>query len=473
MTLANKIAKNSLIQMVGKMVSLVLGLLTIAIMTRYLGQAGYGQYTIVISFLQFFGIIADFGLSLTTTQMISDGQANTGKVIRNILTLRLISSFLFLGLAPLIMLFLPFSNVIKIGVAVTSLSFYFITIMQVLTGIFQKELKMFEVTIAEVIGRLVLIMATAIGAMMGWSITWFFAAITLSNLINLGMVYHFAKKYIEFGLAFDYEIWREIWSRSWPIALSISFNLIYLKTDSIILSFVRPAADVGVYGAAYRVLDILTLLPAVYMGIVLPHLTRAFIDQDKKGIKDLMQSAFDSLMLFAVPVVAGTLLLSSKIMIFVAGPEFEMSGKILLVLILAAAAIFFTSLFGYAVVAINKQRKMMFGYLTAAILTLVGYLIFIPIYGYWAAAWLTVFSEILISIWTFIMVYRTIKFMPRLKFFGQAILSSVIMVSILYLVRGWNMLILLLIASVIYFGMMVLLGALKKETFVRMIKNVD
>ena len=45
MSLSAKINRNSIIQLSCKFISLILGLVTVAIMTRYLGQEGFGFYT--------------------------------------------------------------------------------------------------------------------------------------------------------------------------------------------------------------------------------------------------------------------------------------------------------------------------------------------------------------------------------------------------------------------------------------------
>src|SRR5689334_15249734 len=82
------IAKNTIVQTVGRTIGTVLGLLTLGVMTRYLGAAGYGAFTTVTSFLQFFGILVDFGLSLTTVAMLSEAGVDRDKVSSNIFTLR-------------------------------------------------------------------------------------------------------------------------------------------------------------------------------------------------------------------------------------------------------------------------------------------------------------------------------------------------------------------------------------------------
>lgn len=464
MSLNRKIAHNSIIQLSGKIISLILGLIAMMIMTRYLGQEQFGYYYTVIAFLQFFGILVDFGLTLTTVQMISDPNRNISKVMNSLMSFRVITAFGFLALAPIVVWLFPYNVYIKLGVLITVASFFCITVIQALTGVFQQKLKMFKVTLAEVIGRVVLVAGVALTVYLEQSIYWVFWSITIGSVVNLLIVFFQSRKFIQWRLEFDWLIWKEIMSRSWPIALSISFNLIYLKLDSIILSVTRTQAEVGLYGATYRVIDILTMLPAVLMGLVLPVATRYFVEKKKEELFNILQKSFDALIVFAVPIVLGTMVIAVPVMEFVAGKEFALSGDILKVLILASGAIFVTTLSGYAVVAVKKQKTMMWGYLAAAIITLAGYLYFIPRYGYWGAAWMTVFSEVMIMVWTTVLIYKAIKFFPSLKTFFRTLLPAIVMTGVLYYVRELHALFLVLIAVAVYFPLLYLFGGIRKET---------
>jgi len=452
----SKIAQNSIIQLTGKLVSLVLGLVAVMIMTRYLGQEKFGYYYTVVAFLQFFGILVDFGLTLTTVQMISDSRWSLTRVMNSIMSFRIITATIFLGIAPILVWFFPYNNFIKWGVLITVFSFFCITVIQALTGVFQQKFKMLQITIAEVVGRIVLVAGVALTAYLGKNIYWIFWVISIAAVLNLLIVFFFSRKYIQWKLECDLEIWKELIIKSWPIALAISFNLIYLKMDSIILSLSRTQAEVGVYGATYRVLDILTMLPAVLLGIALPVLSKYFIDKELDKFKSLLQKIFDALIIFAVPIVVGTQVAGRPIMEFFAGKDFTTSGDILRILILAAGAIFVTTVSGYAVVAVQKQKPMTWGYLTAAVLTLAGYLYFIPRFGYWGAAWMTVFSEVLIMIWSTVLVYKTIKFIPSMNIFWRSLVPAVVMTIALYFFRDLHALLLILIAIVVYFPLLYL-----------------
>ena len=90
-----KVAQNSIIQILGKIFSMIFGVVGIAIMTRYLGVEGFGKYTTIITFMQIFTVFLDLGLSNVTLKMIShENDKDTENVISKIFTLRLFLNFL-------------------------------------------------------------------------------------------------------------------------------------------------------------------------------------------------------------------------------------------------------------------------------------------------------------------------------------------------------------------------------------------
>lgn len=470
MSLTRQVAHNMIYQISGKIISTALGLVALAMMTRYLGQEGFGGYTTIIAFLQFFGILVDFGLTLTTVQMISEPGANENKITSNIFTLRFFSALIFLGLAPLVVLFFPYNAILKIGVAITTLSFFFITLNQVLIGLFQKHLSMWKVAVAENAGRVVLIglVAFAIATDRGLlAILW---AVIFGSAANFLINFLFSLKYVRIKFAFDWLIWKEIYRRSWPIGLSIIFNLIYLKADTIILSLFRSQAEVGLYGASYRVLDVLTTFPMMFAGLLLPVLTAAWAKRDLEKFKRVMQKSFDFLVMIAVPIIFGTFFLGERLMSFVAGDDFALSGTILKILILAAGAIFVGTLFGHLVVAVQKQRKMIWGYASVAAICLLAYIIFIPHYTFWAAAWITFFSEGAIALLTFIVTYRTTRLAPSGIIFLKSLLASLVMAGAIYFLRPINLLLIIFVSAAIYFAVLYFLKGFSKETLLQIFK---
>ncbi|MFA5024606.1 MAG: flippase [Patescibacteria group bacterium] len=469
MSLSARIAHNTLIQICGKLVSTILGLFSLALITRYLGQTGFGEYATITTFLTFFAVIADLGLTLVTVQMISGHRDDENKILNNLFSIRLISALFFLGLAPIFVYFSPYSGEVKIGVLITAVSFIFPALNQVLVGLFQKKLSMDRASIAEVASRLALIFGILLTKKLDAGLTGVLLATVASSAISFLLHYLFALKFAVVRLNFDLSLWKKIISKSWPLAITIVLNLIYLRADTLILSFFKGAEEVGLYVAAYKIIDVLTTLPFMFAGLILPILTAAWLENNHPYFKKVLQNSFDFMALVAIPLVVGAQFLGRPVMLFVAGRDFAAAGLILKVLIFAVAAIFLGTMFSHAVIALDKQKKMITFYIFTSLSSLAAYLILIPKFSYLGAASVTIYSEILIAGFSAYCVYKYSHFFPSLIPFTKALLAGCLMGLFLYFFPAQyqntlgGVILIIILASLIYFIGLYFLGGIKPE----------
>lgn len=472
MNLSAKIAFNTIIQFISKILSTIIGLLAMAMMARYLGVNGYGEYTTAITFISFFAIIADLGLTLVTVQMISEPGIDEEKILGNLLSLRLVSAVIIIGAGPLIALFSPYSHIIKLTIALSSFSFIFTALTQVFIGFFQKKLRMDKVSIAEVANRIAMIAGLWISIRYDLGLLGIAAVISISGAINFLILFLQAIPFTRIRLTFDTESWKIIIKRSWPLALTIIFNLIYLKTDTLLLSImprhsdIGLIAEVGLYGAAYKVIEVLITFPFIFAGIILPVLTSRWLEKDLPGFFSALQKSFDVMIILAFPIIVGTYFVADKVVALVAGPQFALSGPILKILIIAAAIIFPGTMFSHAIIAIGKQKKIISSYFFVAISSVIGYFIFIPRYSYFGAAWVTIYSELSIACLMFFLVWKYTAFTPKLNIALKAILSSLVMGLVLFLLKRYqitNLIILISAGISSYFALIFLFKGLGKE----------
>lgn len=463
MRLSTKVAYNTIIQIIGKAVSTILGLAAVALMARYLGTEGFGQYTTIFTFLSFFGILADFGLTLVTVQMISAANIDEEKILGNLFGLRLVSALFFLSLAPLTAAFFPYSPLIKIGIILAIPSFFFPALNQILTGLFQKKLRLDKAAIAENIGRAALLAGVIAAMHYNLGLLGIIAAAILSSAVNFLFHFIFSREFARFRPRFDLALWKKIINKSWPIAATIFFNLIYLKTDTIILSVIKSQTDVGIYGAAYKVIDVLITLPFIFAGIILPILASARSKGETNDYKRIMQKSFDFMAIIAAPLIIGAQLTSKKIMVLVAGAEFAAAGDVLKILIFAAGAIFLGCIFSHAIIALDKQKKMIGAYIFTALTSVAGYLIFIPKYGYFGAAYVTIYSELLIALISLYLVWKYSGFKPNLKILLKSSVAALMMVLPTYFLQNQSLLIILCAAAACYFIFLYMLGGITKK----------
>lgn len=462
MSLTRKIAYNTLIQSGGRVLSALLGFGVIAAVARYLGQSGFGQYTTIMAFTGFFATIAGMGIALVVTNEVGKKKIKIERFLSNAFSLRFFTSALILGLGAGLGFLFPYPLSVRYGILVGSFAFFLLSFRHVFDGVFFRELKTSKLVISEVAGRLLtlLLVFWAILSQKGiLSIIW---AIALGNFLQSGLVYFFVRDYAKIRLRADKKVWRYILMRSWPLALSVALNLIYFKFDTIILSLLKPEAHVGIYGAAYKILELLIAFPILFCNLILPQLA-AFRDRHPARFRRIFQKAFDALLIGTIPLVILLFFFADLLIRVVSGPEFGQSVLVLKILSIAVGIIFLSSLPAHAVVTLDQQKKMIWAYAVAAVLSIATNLIFIPRYSYLGAAMTTIFVEILVFVWSFVIVRRSYYLPLALKTLWRVVTAggALILFFLLFPVPGYPLL-RALVGILLYLGILYMIGGINK-----------
>ncbi|MEK7632048.1 MAG: flippase [Patescibacteria group bacterium] len=409
MSLTGQLARNTILQIAGKIVSTVIGLVVIGLLTRSLGADRFGHYTTALAFVQVFGVLVDMGLYIVLVKKLAEEPERRDAWASTAFTLRLYTALGFLVLAPLTVLLTHYPGDVKTAVAIATLSTFAVTLNQVLVGVFQWSLRMDRVAIAEIAGRVVLLAGTLVAVAKHASVTGIMLTVALGSVVNAGISFWFSRSFVRIRLRLEREMVRTIFREGWPIALSIAFNLVYFKADTLILSAVRPASEVGLYGSAYKVLEVLATIPAMVAGLLTPILAAAYAGQQQDRLRDILQRAIDTVSLLAIPLAIGTGFVARQVMLLVGGPEFVAAANALTLLMIATAAIFYGNLFANTVVAVNAQRRMLWGYAGVAVASLAGYFLTIPRWGMAGAASMTVASEVGVTLVALYFIYRATR----------------------------------------------------------------
>jgi len=243
MSLTKKVAYNTAIQFTGKIISTIIGVIIVGLITRHLGQAGYGQYATVLAFVQFFAVIVDLGLYLTLMQEISDPSVDEKMAVSNIFTIKLITSFVFFTLAPLVVLFFPYAIIVKQGVILMSVSFFLFTLAQVLVALFQKNLRMDKIIGTEVLGRFAFLITVILAVIFEKGLLYIILGNVVFNIIYFCLIFFMARGYTKFTFGFNFTYWKKVWHRAWPIALTSLLTLVYFKADTLILSVFKTEGE--------------------------------------------------------------------------------------------------------------------------------------------------------------------------------------------------------------------------------------
>lgn len=137
-------------------------------------------------------------------------------------------------------------------------------------------------------------------------------------------------------------------------------------------------------------------MPIFFTNALYPILSKTFyqnIEEFKKQIK-----VWSIYLLFFSIILTVFLFLISYLIPIIYDARFTGSAQALRILSLGMPFFFISALLWHLLIIYNRQKLLIYIYVIGALFNLIANLIFIPIYGFLAAATTTVISEVLIMI---------------------------------------------------------------------------
>jgi len=469
MSIARKILENTFVQFGGKIITAVLSIFVLKMISGYLGTSGYGDYTTIYQYLAFFGIAADFGIFTITVKEMSKDTKRIPQILGNVMGLRTLLAIITMSLAAGVVLLIPSysDTVIPMGVLIATLATVFTLINGTVNTVLQVHLKMQYATISLVIGKLasvayifaVVYYMFAENTSIGFEhLLW---AGVIGNLIMLIITTYYTTKYTKISYRFDFAFWKKIFITALPYGVALVLNNIYFRLDVILMTIILPHTEVladgttycatnicgdteaGLYGVGMRFLEMLIIIPIYYMNSVLPVMTR-FLEDQKEKVKKIIQYSFDFLVATAMPILVGGFILSVPIVRLISNEEF-VSGSVHIFgsdiavkyLMFAMFFSFINALFGFTLVVLNKQAKLMYINAGCVVFNLVSNLIVIPYWGFRGAAATSIICELFILVLTGLAVKKALGFKLNLNTAAKVFLASISMGIVVFFGFEW------------------------------------
>jgi len=409
-----KVLFNTGWQVVGKIVTAFSTLLITLIIGKSLGPSGFGEFTKIFVFVGYFYIIADFGLnSIYVKYARSTSEVEStlhlggeGSLFRALLGLRVVISIFLVTSAILVTFFLPhnpqtltgFSPLVKTGIMIASLTIITQALFTTGNGFFQKNLRYDLSAIAAISGSLVMVLATAIVYFTTRSLLLFVSIYILGGLTYVAAAFFLISKKFDykFFAGFDLTKSKALLLSAWPIGLALILNLLYFRADVFILASFRSSAEVGLFALGYQFFEAALAVPIFFANALYPLLSVSFA-KNIEEFKRIVRKWVLYLVAFSI-ILTIFLLLISFLIPLLYDSRFEDSKTALQILALGMPFFFLSALFWHVLIIYNKQKLLIYVYAAGAIFNLTVNLIFIPVFGYRAAAITTVISEAFIML---------------------------------------------------------------------------
>ena len=196
-------------------------------------------------------------------------------------------------------------------------------------------------------------------------------------------------------------LWGDLLRQGLPVGIGGLLTLGYGYVDQVIVFEVAGVRDAGLYGAVYRIYERVQFLPAAIMTTLFPLFVTAR-DHDPERVRRLFHTAVDYLVLTSLPAFTITLAGAEPITRLLFGADFADAAPALPLLMATFVVVSLGYLTGYLIVAYNLQRRFLLIAIGALVFNVATNLALVPSYGFMAAAWLTLATEVVVmslSMW--------------------------------------------------------------------------
>ena len=461
---AGKLNASMALLTIGRVLTIVMSLVTMMILTRGLEPAGFGFYRSIIAFLGLAGIVSYLGLHLIFVREFSREGADQSALLGEALGLRLVSAALVLVAAAGLAWLFPYAAVVRWGILLGVPAFVAMAAHQLLTGVFQEKLRQGPPVAAEVAGGMLTLGLVLVMLQMGLGVIPVLGAFVAGNLLMLVISWWSAYRLVPFRLRADVSVWRALLLPALPIAGTQLLQQAYYKTDVIVLSLLRPAAEVGLYSVGRQILDTFVGFALMYAGLMMPLLSR-HAGKDPAAFATQLREGFDTLAVGFVGAALATVAFAHPIAALIGGSGFAAAGPSLQALAPLVALYPLCLLCRFAVTALDRQADLLRGYAVAAVLGIATFFAAVPWLGPIGAAAGLLVGETVVFVTVLRVLRRASGIGPSWTILGKALGCAALafLVARLPVVADLPWVLAAAITGVVYLVLLLLVGAVPAQ----------
>jgi O-antigen/teichoic acid export membrane protein len=393
MNVARRIGENMAAAVAGKAVVAAVGVVTVAIMTRRLGVADYGILRTALTFVLFPATCANLGLNYILLREVELDPQGSDRIVGAALGLRLTAAAMFLGLGFAVALLIPWSTTVRLAILIASVGMTAWLGNEILTAVLQWRLRQEAAALAEVVGTVATLAGAALVAKLGFGVLAMTAVSTGGLFVTFVLAWMLAKRVVPLRVIFDARIWMRLIRPGLPLAASAWLLLVSMRGDTLVLSLLKPAEDVGLYGVATKIYEVGLQLPFLFGGLLMPMFARAAGDPAKLRMQ--ISYALNAVVVAGIGMSLGLAFFATDIVILLAGPAFVPSAPAVRIAGVSLALGGCSAVLRYAVVAQDKQVRLMMIDAAVSVAAVLLYIVLISKLSFIGAAVGTLIVEVL------------------------------------------------------------------------------
>jgi O-antigen/teichoic acid export membrane protein len=427
-----RILTNSAVPIGAQLFNRAVDLVFAAFVLRMLGATGNGQYVVATTVWLYAKTVSDFGLGVLVTREVSRNPDEAGPLLGSSTLLRLVVLTTVIPIVGLYVLWGTTSSDLSLNSA-AAITLLVLAIApssytEAVNSIFNGRERMEFPALLNILTNFCRVGFGLAALFSGFGVVGLAAVAFVSTTLS-AVAFHISARHLNVR-----PIWhlgrsqaRTLILLSWPLLLNALLLNLFFRADVFIIQASQGDSALGSYDAAYKFINMLPLIPAYFTLAVFPLLSR-YATSSAERLIDSYRLAAKLLFIVAWPITIGTIVLAPDLIRVLAGEAYlPDSATALKILIWFLPISYVNGITQYVLIAVNRQRTITVAFAVAVSFNLGANLIFVPIYGYIAAAVVTIATEVVLFVPLSIAVHRYVGQFNWIAFASRPLLAAAAM----------------------------------------------
>jgi O-antigen/teichoic acid export membrane protein len=429
---ARRIARNAAVRAGGEAIGKLASIAFFVAMARELGQDGFGDFMFALSLSTVLVLASGFGTEELVAREVARDHSRVHHYLANVAAVKAAISVILLILAAVIVNLGDWPADARAAVYIVGLGVALENLGRTWHSVFTAYERLAMISISLVIQR-TLTAGVGIGVLLaGGGVVAVSVVFAAGALIGLLVATQVLRRFV---VAPRWEIDRSRWvplvKAGVPIGLAALLFTILLRLDAALLGLLTGGDDnseVGVYAAAFRLVEGTLFVSWAFTASVLPWLARQTADASVARGYELGIKAITSVLM---PIGLAFVLLASPLIDLLYGPDYD--DAVLPLQLLAVMTVLYGLNSLASTVLITRDRPQHFTWIVAfvAFENIVLNLILIPKYGADGTAFNAALSGLLLAVLSIALVSRHFGRIRLLRAFGAPVAGGLAMAAVM------------------------------------------
>jgi O-antigen/teichoic acid export membrane protein len=438
--------------------------LSAAVLFRHLGRSEAGPYVTATALVAIVGAFSDLGLTAVGIREISILPPAEGwRLARDLLGLRITLTLLG-GALVTAFAWVAYSSVLASGVALASVGLLFQATQDNFAIPLTVGLRMGSVSALELTRNLLTTLLIIVFVLLGAGIVPLLGISIPVGLVVLAITAVLVRGVRTLAPTFNRRRWRKLAGSMLPYTVAVAASALYLRVAILLVSALSTRDQSSYFGASFRIVEVLTLVPALLVSAAFPIFARAARD-DHERLGYALGKVFDVTLVVGAWVAISIAIGAPLAISIIGGAEFKEAAPVLAIQGVALGAMFVSIVWANGLLSLGLYRLIMILNVLALGLNALLVVILIPLDGARGAALGTVIAEITIAVVQAVAVVRgRPSLQPSLRALPRVALAAAIGLLPIVL-TGTPVIVRLAMSTVLFAAVILATKALPTELF--------